>query len=125
MGALITQHLEHADVIGFAAGFFEDGARVRYDDRVGGDDDGRVGERHRGELGLGECGLVDGEAFLVRCLEDVLEGAEGFGDVFGVCGGQDLEVCEADLGEEGRRVSGYVVVWWKDWRGDGEIYLGE
>jgi len=37
-------------VVGFAAGFFEDGARVRDDYGVGGEDESRVAE----------CGVVEG-----------------------------------------------------------------
>lgn len=78
----------------FAAGFFEDAPRFREDDGVGCDDEGGV---RNGGWGGGEGGLVDGNAFLVGGLEDVFEGRQGLGEVFGSDWGEDFEVRESDL----------------------------
>lgn len=64
-----------------------------------GDDDG-VGRDEEGWLAAGRVrgfGGVDGEGLLRRGLEDVFEGGEGLGEVFGEGGGDDFDVCEADL----------------------------
>lgn len=78
----------------FAPRLLEDAPTFREHDCISGDDESGVG--NGGEV-VGERGFVDGEAFLVRGLEDVFEGFEGFGKVFGFGGGEDFEICEADL----------------------------
>ncbi len=83
-------------MLGFAAGFLKNPSVARDDDGVGGADESRV--RGRGNA-VRDGGLVDVEAFLVGGREDVVEGpVVGFGEVFGLGGGQDFDVCEADLG---------------------------
>lgn len=92
---LVPEHAQHSDVVRLAPRLLEDAAALREHDRVGGDDERRV--RARGRAGL-QRGLVDGEAFLVGGLQDVFEGLEAFGEVFGRGGGEDFEVREPDLG---------------------------
>ena len=79
----------------FVPRLLEDASGLGEHDCVRCDDE--RGVRDRGEAVL-QRGLVDGEAFLVRGLQDVVEGLEGFGEVFGGRGGEDFEVRESDLG---------------------------
>jgi hypothetical protein len=83
-------------VVRLAARFLQDASGGRDDDGVGADDERGVGDRG-GCVGQRES--VDVKAFLRGCLEDVFERGEGgFGEVLGFGGGEDLEVCETDLG---------------------------
>ena len=95
--ALVAQHGEHGNVIGLAARLLEDAAIVADDDGVGSDEEG----------GLAAVRIVDLAAvdFLGLCagrLEDVVEGAEGVGEVFGKGRGHNVDVEQAQL----QRVSG-------------------
>lgn len=94
----VAEHFEGLEMVFFRARFFEDFAKVCRDYGVGGDDERGFGEGVDG-------GLVDVCAFCLGGGEDVFEGAEGFGLVFGDGGGEDFEVCEADLEWEERWLS--------------------
>lgn len=81
-------------MIRLAPRLLEDAPALREHDRVSGNDESRVGH---GCDAIGERGFVDGEAFLVCGLQDVFEGFEVLGKVFGFGGREDFEVCEANL----------------------------
>lgn len=94
-------------MFGFRAGFLEDGAGERNDDRIRSDD-----QRGLAEFLIVDFGFVDGLA-LLRCgLQDVFEGREGLGEVFGGGGGDNFDVCETDLREQ----------LFSSWGGRGEDY---
>ena len=80
---------------------------MRYDDCVGGEDECRFPESSIVDFGCVDMGGLAGGG-----LKDILEGGEGFGEVFGQGGGDYLEVCKADLGEE----------LFSAWGGGGEDY---
>jgi len=82
-------------VLGFAAWLLENSPVDCDDYRVCCNDEGRVRERLR--ISLTHC-FVDRDAFHMRCLGDVFEGAEGaFRQIFGLGGRNDFEVDNADL----------------------------
>lgn len=87
----VAQHFQGCDVLALAARFLEDLAQVRGDDGVGGEDEGGL------VVGGVDGGGVDVLGFGRGGCEDVFEGWEGVGLVFGDGGGDDFEVCEADL----------------------------
>ena len=78
-------------MLALAARFLEDLPQVGGYHGVGGEDEGGL------VVGGVDCGGVDVLGLCDCCGEDVFEGREGFGLVFGDGGGDDFEVCEADL----------------------------
>lgn len=92
---LVPQRLQHGQVVRVRGGLLEDGARAGDDDGVGGDNQGWV--RDRGEGGL-DGGFVHVQALLYGSLQDVFKGRViCFGEVLGLGGGEDFEICETDL----------------------------
>jgi len=89
----VPQHLQRRDVLALAARLLEDLTQVGGDDGVGGEDEGGL------VIGRVDGGSVDVLGFRCGGCEDVFEWWQGVGLVFGDCGGDDFEVCEADLGE--------------------------
>lgn len=79
-------------MLALAARFLEDLPQVGGYHGVGGEDEGGL------VVGGVDCGGVDVLGLCDCCGEDVFEGREGFGLVFGDGGGDDFEVGEADLG---------------------------
>lgn len=81
-------------MIGFGSRFLKNLAGMADDNGIGGDDDGGLAEGR-----VVEFGGVYVHCFLFGGLEDVFQGGEGFGEVFGEGGGEDFEVVETNLGE--------------------------
>ena len=79
-------------MLALAARFLEDLAQVCGDDGVGSEDEGGL------VVGRVDGGGVNILGFRCGGCEDVFKGWQGVGLVFGDCGGDDFEVCEADLG---------------------------
>lgn len=80
----------------FVPGFLEDTPGVRQDYGVSGYDERGVGDGGE-RVVYGDAVYV--EAFLHGGLENVFEGGQVFGEVLGFGGGEDFEVCEANLRE--------------------------
>ena len=78
-------------MLALAARFLEDLPQVGGYHGVGGEDEGGL------VVGGVDCGGVDVLGLCDCCGEDVFEGREGFGLVFGDGGGDDFEIGEADL----------------------------
>lgn len=89
----VAQHFQRRDVLALAARLLQDLAQVGGNHGVGREDEGGL------IVGRVNGGGVDILGFGCSGCEDVFEGWEGVGLVFGYCGGDDFEVCEADLGE--------------------------
>ena len=87
----VAQHLQRCDVLALAARLLEDLAQVGGDDGIGSDNEGGL------IVGRVDSGGVDVLGFRCGGCEDVFEGWQGVGLVFRDCGGDDFEVCEADL----------------------------
>ena len=79
-------------MLALAARLLQDLAQVGGDDGVGCDDEGGL------VVGCVDGGGVDVLGFCCGGCEDVFKRWQGMGLVFGDCGGDDFEVCEADLG---------------------------
>jgi hypothetical protein len=88
---IVAELFEGGDVLALAARFLQDLPEVRGDDGVGGEDEGGL------VVGGVDCGGVDVLGFCGGGRQDVLEGREGVGLVFGDGRGDDFEVDEADL----------------------------
>jgi hypothetical protein len=92
---LVPQHLQHANVIGLSPRLLQYPARVADDDGVGGDDDGRLAQ-----LRVVDLAAVDFGGLCARRLEHIVQRAEVVGEVFGELRGADIDVAEAELGQQ-------------------------
>tara|TARA_R110002003_G_scaffold54_16_gene4815 strand:+ start:5473 stop:6201 length:729 start_codon:yes stop_codon:yes gene_type:complete len=89
---LVPQHLEHADVVDLALGLLEYAAIVADDDCVCCDDDGWLAA-----LRVVDLAAVHILRLRRGGLEDVVEGAQFVGQIFGKLGGADVDVGQAKL----------------------------
>ena len=88
----VAQHFQSRDVLALAARLLQDLAQVGGNHGVSREDKGGL------VVGRVDGGGVDILGFCCGGCEDVFEGWEGVRLVFGDCGGDDFEVCEANLG---------------------------
>jgi hypothetical protein len=89
---LVPQHLQHGDVVYLASRLLQYAPIVADDDGVCGDDEGRLAA-----LCVVDLADVDVFGLLRGGLENVVEGAQVVGQVFGELGGADFDVGQAQL----------------------------